>query len=94
LDKDGQPVPPYETDIVYRRDLKKIGRLLDTQMRIVLEGLKPGETYIVQGVQRVRVGSEVRPTTLEDYKARRAAEQKPKVTAAEQEKTENSGEER
>jgi len=78
LDEDGNEVPPYEADIVKRRDIE-IGRLLDTQMRIVLEhplkpGVKPGESYIVQGVQRVRIDSEVRPTTLEDYKIRRAAE--------------------
>ena len=73
LGEDGEPIPPYETDIVQRRDID-IGRLLDTQMRIVSRGLKPGETYIVQGVQRVRIGMEVKPTTLEDYNARRAAE--------------------
>ena len=73
---DGEPIPPYETDIVQRRDIE-LGRLLDTQMRIVLRGLRPGETYIVHGVQRVRVGSEVQPTTLEDYNARLAAEAEP-----------------
>jgi len=73
LDKDKKEIPPYETDVVYRRDIK-MGRLLDSQMRIVLDGLKPGETYIVQGVQRVRIGTEVKPTTLEEYKERRAAD--------------------
>ena len=72
-DEDGNDKPPYETDIVQRRDIVP-GRLLDTQMRIVLNGLEPGEKYIVQGVQRVRIGMEVQPTTLEDYDARRAAE--------------------
>jgi len=48
--------------------------LLDSQMRIVRSGLQPGESYIVHGVQRVRIGTEVQPTTLEDYNARRAAE--------------------
>jgi RND family efflux transporter MFP subunit len=71
-DADGKEKQPYETDIVSRRDIQ-LGRLLDTQMRIVQGGLKPGESYIVQGVQRVRIGSEVLPTTFEDYKARRAA---------------------
>ena len=75
-DENGEDVPPYETDIVHRRDIVP-GRLLDTQMRIVLNGLKPGESYIVQGVQRVRIGMEVQPTTFEDYKARRAAETAP-----------------
>lgn len=72
-DENGNEIPEYETDIVQRRDIE-LGRLLDTQMRIVLHGLKPGESYIVQGVQRVRIGMEVQPTTLEDYNARRAAE--------------------
>jgi len=72
LDKDKKEVPPYETDIVHRRDIK-MGRLLDSQRRIVLSGLKPGEMYIVQGVQRVRIGTEVKQTTLEEYEKRRAA---------------------
>ncbi|MDR2756326.1 MAG: efflux RND transporter periplasmic adaptor subunit [Planctomycetaceae bacterium] len=67
------PIPAYETDIVKRRDIK-IGRLLDSQMRIVLEGLKPDETYIVKGLQRARVGMEVAPITLEEYNKRRLAE--------------------
>ncbi|MDR2707057.1 MAG: efflux RND transporter periplasmic adaptor subunit [Planctomycetaceae bacterium] len=69
-DKDGKPVPAYETDIVKRRDIK-IGRLLDSQMRIVQEGLQPGETYIVKGLQRARIGMEVAPITLEEYNKRR-----------------------
>ena len=78
VDENGDVVPPYEADIVQRRDIE-IGRLLDTQMRIVLDhplkpGVKPGESYIVQGVQRVRIGMEVKPTTLTDYETRRAAE--------------------
>jgi len=76
LDENGKEIPPYEIGIVQRRDVE-LGRLLDTQMRIVLRGLRPGETYIVHGVQRVRVGSEVQPTTLEDYNARLAAEAEP-----------------
>ena len=76
----GEEIAPYETDIVERRDIK-IGRLLDNQMRIVLEdplkpGVKPGESYIVQGVQRVRSDTEVKPTTIEEYEIRRAEKQK------------------
>jgi RND family efflux transporter MFP subunit len=74
LGKDKMPLPPYETDVARRRDLKKIGPLLESQKRIVLSGLKPGESYIVTGVQRVRDGMEVKPTTSEEYAARRAAE--------------------
>jgi RND family efflux transporter MFP subunit len=72
-DKEGKPIPAYETDIVKRRDIK-IGELLDSQMRIVLEGLEPGETYIVEGLQRARIGMEVAPITLEEYSKRRNAE--------------------
>jgi len=85
---DKKEIPPYEADIIARRDIK-IGRLLDSQMRIVLDGVKPGETYIVQGVQRVRIGMEVTPTTLENYRLRRAAElKKPTATEAQEEKNE------
>ncbi|MDR2115481.1 MAG: efflux RND transporter periplasmic adaptor subunit [Planctomycetaceae bacterium] len=72
-DKNGDPVPAYETYLVKRRDIK-IGRLLDSQMRIVLEGLNAGETYIVEGLQRTRIGMEVAPITLEEYNKRRLAE--------------------
>jgi len=89
LGEDGKPIPPYETDIVHRRDIK-IGRLLDSQMRIVLYGVQPGETYIVQGVQRVRIGMEVTPTTLEDYKLRRAAELQKPTTAEKQEEVQDA----
>ena len=81
LGPDGEPLPPYETDIVQRRDIV-LGRLLDTQMRIVTHGLKPGESYIVQGVQRVRIGTEVQPTSLEDYNIRRAAEYETRPTTS------------
>ncbi|MDR3182225.1 MAG: efflux RND transporter periplasmic adaptor subunit [Planctomycetaceae bacterium] len=73
MGKDGKPLPSYETDIVTRRDIK-IGRLLDSQMRIVEEGLQPGEAYIVKGVQRARIDMEVQATTLEEYNKRREAE--------------------
>jgi len=84
--KDGKEIPPYMTDVVVRKDIKP-GRLLDSQMRIVLKGLQPGETYIVKGVQRVRIGVEVKPTTLEDYNASNAAATgKPDDSAKEEEK--------
>ncbi|MDR3234282.1 MAG: efflux RND transporter periplasmic adaptor subunit [Planctomycetaceae bacterium] len=73
LGSDKKPVPAYEADIVQRRDIK-IGRLLDSQMRIVLEGLQPDEAYIVKGTQRARIGMEVKATTLEEYNALRSAE--------------------
>ena len=78
LGEDGKPLPPEEVSVIQRRDVK-LGRLLDTQMRIVRNGLEPGESYIVHGVQRVRIGTEVTPTTLEEYNIRRAAESDRKV---------------
>ncbi|MDR3197366.1 MAG: efflux RND transporter periplasmic adaptor subunit [Planctomycetaceae bacterium] len=72
-DKKGDPIPAYETYLVKRRDIK-IGQLLDSQMRIVLDGLNSGETYIVEGLQRAKVGSEVAPITLEEYNQRRLAD--------------------
>ncbi|MDR0704656.1 MAG: efflux RND transporter periplasmic adaptor subunit [Planctomycetaceae bacterium] len=72
-DKNGKPIPAYETDIVKRRDIK-IGQLLDSQMRIVLDGLNAGETYIVKGLQRARIGMEVAAITLEEYNKRRSEE--------------------
>jgi len=71
-DENGEEIQPYETDVVVRKDIT-LGRLLDSQRRIVLAGLEPGESYIVLGVQRVRIGVEAKPTTLEDYNADRAA---------------------
>ena len=71
--ENGQPVPPRETYVVQRRDIT-LGRLLDNQMRIVLDGVRPGESYIVHGVQRARVGTEVNPITLEAYNQQRQAE--------------------
>ena len=72
-DANGEEIAAYETDVVSRRDIK-LGRLLDSQVRIVLKGLQPGESYIVQGVQRARIGMEAKPTTREDYNTRREAE--------------------
>jgi multidrug efflux pump subunit AcrA (membrane-fusion protein) len=73
VDENGVVVPPFEIGTVQRRDIT-IGRLLDTQMRIVTRFLEPGETYIVRGVQRVRIGMDVIPTSLEDYNIRLATE--------------------
>ncbi|MGL4595801.1 MAG: efflux RND transporter periplasmic adaptor subunit [Thermoguttaceae bacterium] len=52
--------------VVYRRDIQ-IGRLLDSQKRVVTSGLQKGETYIALGVQRARIGSAVNPLTPEEY---------------------------
>lgn len=68
---DGKPLPATEEYVVHRRDIQ-IGRLLDTQQRIVLSGLEKGETYIVKGVQRARIGAAVDPITLEEFTKRRS----------------------
>ncbi|MDR1289656.1 MAG: efflux RND transporter periplasmic adaptor subunit [Planctomycetaceae bacterium] len=64
---------PIETDIAYRRDVK-IGRLLDNQQRIILHGVKPGEKYIIKGVQRARHGSPVKPLPIAEFNERREKE--------------------
>ncbi|MDR1925370.1 MAG: efflux RND transporter periplasmic adaptor subunit [Planctomycetaceae bacterium] len=62
----------YETDLAFRQDVK-IGRLLENQRRIILSGLKPGDRYVVKGVQRARHGSPVTPVEISDFNERRAA---------------------
>lgn len=71
LGPDQKPLPATEEYVVHRQDIQ-IGRLLDTQMRIVLEGLEKGQSYIVKGVQRARIGAVVQPTSLADFEKRRA----------------------
>ncbi|MDR2643242.1 MAG: efflux RND transporter periplasmic adaptor subunit [Planctomycetaceae bacterium] len=71
LAKDEQNLEPYETELAMRRDVK-IGRLLDNQQRIILQGLKPGERYITKGLQRARHGSPVKPITIQEFDERRA----------------------
>jgi multidrug efflux system membrane fusion protein len=41
----------------------KVGRLVDG-LRVVKEGLKPGELIVVNGLQRVRPGMPVTPQTV------------------------------
>ncbi|MGL6227233.1 MAG: efflux RND transporter periplasmic adaptor subunit [Thermoguttaceae bacterium] len=53
-------------NIVRRRNIK-IGPLLDDRMRVVLSGLKPGETYIYEGIQRARIDDPVKPMSGEEY---------------------------
>ena len=69
----GQEIPPTEEYVVHRRDVK-LGNLLDTQQRIILNGLKKGETYIVKGVQRARIGTPVNMVTLEEFNKQRSVE--------------------
>jgi multidrug efflux system membrane fusion protein len=50
-----------ESKAVYRE--VKIGRLVDG-LRVIESGLKPGETIVVSGLQRVRPGAPVTPQTV------------------------------
>lgn len=43
----------------------KLGRLQDDGLRVVTDGLKPGETVIVTGIQRARPGKPVSPKLLD-----------------------------
>ena len=65
-----------ENKVIYRP--VKIGRLTDG-LRIVLQGLQPGETVIVNGLQRVRPGVVVAPERIA-MDAREVAEAKLAMT--------------
>lgn len=43
----------------------KLGRLQDDGLRVVTDGLKPGETVIVTGIQRARPGKPVSPKLMD-----------------------------
>jgi membrane fusion protein, multidrug efflux system len=49
-----------KNDVVELREVK-LGRLIDG-LRVVHEGLKPDETVVISGLQRVRAGGRVTPT--------------------------------
>jgi RND family efflux transporter MFP subunit len=51
-----------ENDIVERRYIEP-GQLQDDNTRLILDGLEPGERYIVSGLQRARPGMPVTPKT-------------------------------
>lgn len=69
----GEDLPATEEYVVHRRDVK-IGRLLDTQQRIILSGLEKDEIYITKGVQRARIGIPVTTITLEEFNRQRSIE--------------------
>ena len=69
----GEEIPATEEYVVHRRDVK-IGRLLDTQQRIILSGLAKDEMYIAKGVQRARIGIPVSTITLEEFNRQRSIE--------------------
>ncbi len=57
VDKDG---------VVRRRNIR-IGDLIHGKERVVLAGLKPGETYIYQGIQKAKIDEKVVPMTREEF---------------------------
>jgi len=56
-----------DKDNVVRRRNVKIGELVNGRMRVILAGLKAGETYIYQGIQRAKIDETVAPLTAEEY---------------------------
>ena len=56
-----------DKDNVVRRRNVKIGELVNGRMRVILIGLKPGETYIYQGIQRAKIDEKVVPLTKAEY---------------------------
>ncbi|MCG8586818.1 MAG: efflux RND transporter periplasmic adaptor subunit [Pirellulales bacterium] len=60
-----------DDNVVEQRPVK-VGPLLNG-MRVIREGLKPGERYILEGLQRARPGLPVTPQTPEEAKNETAA---------------------
>jgi membrane fusion protein (multidrug efflux system) len=58
----------------------KVGNLIESSV-LILEGLKPGERVVVEGLQKVREGATVRPLTAAEMamaeQAAKQAEAKP-----------------
>ncbi|MDR1485690.1 MAG: efflux RND transporter periplasmic adaptor subunit [Planctomycetaceae bacterium] len=93
LAKGKQESKSIETELAMRRDIK-IGRLLDNQQRIVLQGLKPGERYITKGLQRARHGAPVKPITIQEFDERRAKLEETPASVPEEKKEINKPEEK
>lgn len=59
----------------------KLGRLEDDGLRVVAEGLRPGDSVIVTGIQRARPGKPVTPQRVEMPRVGTRAESPPATTA-------------
>ncbi len=59
-----------DKDKIVRRRNVKIGELVNGRMRVILAGLKAGETYIYQGIQKAKIDDPVEPLTKEEYEKR------------------------
>jgi len=62
-DQDRKYVMVVNKDNILEYRAIKLGRVIDG-LRVVLEGLKPGEIIVVNGLQRVRPGMPVQTTTV------------------------------
>ncbi len=62
-DQDRKYVMVVNKDNILEYRAIKLGRVIDG-LRVVLEGLKPGEVIVVNGLQRVRPGMPVQTTTV------------------------------
>ncbi len=56
-----------DKDGVVRRRNVRIGDLINGKERVILAGLKPGETYIYQGIQKAKIDEKVVPMSREEY---------------------------
>lgn len=61
-----------DKNIVEKRFVE-LGDLVDSRHRIVESGLKPGERYVARGTQKAKVNQEVKPHSMPEDGAQRAA---------------------
>lgn len=67
-----------ESEKTLRRQVVKLGDLQPDGTRVISEGLKAGERYVVFGIQKVRDGMEVKAVSIEEFeKETKQAEAKP-----------------
>ncbi len=69
----------------------KPGRLEDDGLRVVTEGLQPGDWVIVTGLQRARPGKPVNPQRVEMPRSGMRAESRPAIIAPAQGKASKAG---
>jgi RND family efflux transporter MFP subunit len=90
-DQSGRYLLAVNSENVVEKRLIRMGQLVDG-LRVIEEGLRPGEWVVVNGLQRARPGAKVDPerTEMASLKASalRAAEEAKKVEAAQAKKSE------
>jgi multidrug efflux pump subunit AcrA (membrane-fusion protein) len=77
MGKDKKPEMEQVPAKIAKRRLVKLGRKVDGGLQIVTEGLSGGETYIVAGVQKVRLDSPVNIVNDEQPKSPEPATENP-----------------